>query len=342
MASLHPLFRDHMVFAAHLPIRVFGFGEASSVLCVELDGRRVTAQPHICDFENSPTWMAILPEMDYGVGHTLTVTFDDRTETVVDVAVGEVILLAGQSNMQFKLHESSTPREQWLGSEQIRVFFPDRMGEESDRYVTKDGWIVCTDDNAGDISALGYHLAVELRERMNCTVGLINCYQGASVIESWLPKEKAESIKVPIEKCTSNHTYSWNGDGVLYGFAFTPLCPFSMSCVAWYQGESDTTVDEARVYADELRLMVDVWRKDLENEKLPFLIVQIADLFTSSREVFRLIQEAQAEAVKEIPDAYLVPCKDICETNEVHPKTKWKLAKRLADKYMELFDSRQE
>lgn len=328
-----------MVFAAHLPIRVFGFGEASSVLQVALDGKCAKACPHKGSFENSPTWMAVLPEMDYGEGHTLTVTFDDRTETVTDICIGEVVLLAGQSNMQFKLHESSTPKEQWRGNERIRVFFPDRMGEESDRYTTKDGWVLCTDDNAGDISALGYHLAEELSERIGCTVGLINCYQGASVIESWLPKDKAAQIKIPTAECTSNHTYSWNGDGVLYNFAFTVLCPFSMSFVAWYQGESDTTAREAEIYADELRLMVDVWRRDLENEKLPFLIVQIADLLTSAREVFRLIQNAQAEAVKYIPDAYLVPCKDICENNEVHPKTKWKLAKRLADRYMEIVSS---
>lgn len=338
MSSLHPLFRDHMVFAAHLPIRVFGFGDPASVLQVMLDGEFAEVKNCVCNFDNSPTWIAEFPEKDYGDGHTLKVRFEDREECIMDISIGEVVLLAGQSNMQFKLHESSTPREQWRGNSRIRVFFPDRMGE-SDRYVTKDGWILCTDDNAGDISALGYHLAQELSERMHCTVGLINCYQGASVIESWLPKEKAAAIKVPTEQCTSNHTYSWNGDGVLYNFAFTVLCPFSISCVAWYQGESDTTAAEAAIYADELRLMVSIWREDLKNEKVPFLIVQIADLFTSAKEVFRLIQNAQAEAVKQIPDAYLIPSKDVCETNEVHPKTKWKLAKRLADKYIEIFST---
>lgn len=338
MSSLHSLFRDHMVLAAHLPIRVFGYGAPSSVLQAVFDGESAEIKAYTCDFQDPPTWIAEFPARDFSVGHTLKVTFEDHEETVTDISIGEVILLAGQSNMQFKLHESSTPKELWRGNDRIRVFFPDRMGE-SDRYTTKDGWILCTDDNAGDISAIGYHLAEELSERMDCTVGLINCYQGASVIESWLPRDKAAAMKLPIEECTSNHTYSWNGDGVLYGFAFTVLCPYSMSCVVWYQGESDTTASEAAIYADELSLMVDIWRKDLGNERLPFLIVQIADLFTSAREAFRLIQNAQVEAVGRMHDAYLVESKDICETNEVHPKTKSKLAKRLADQYIEIFSS---
>jgi sialate O-acetylesterase len=111
----------------------------------------------------------------------------------------------------------------------------------------------------------------------------------------------------------------------------SPLFPYSLSGVIWYQGESDTTVAEAKIYKDELECLIDTVRKEDKDEKLPFVIVQIADFDLRRDDGWYGVQAAQAKAAAEIPDCALAVCRDVCESNEIHPPTKSKLAERIAD-----------
>ena len=45
----------------------------------------------------------------------------------------------------------------------------------------------------------------------------------------------------------------------------------SINAVIWYQGESDTSVDEGNVYTTELSELIKVWRYDFGDEFLPFV-----------------------------------------------------------------------
>jgi sialate O-acetylesterase len=50
-------------------------------------------------------------------------------------------------------------------------------------------WKICTPDNAGDFTAVGYYFARELMQKLNVPVGIINCSWGGTQIESWISKE---------------------------------------------------------------------------------------------------------------------------------------------------------
>ena len=323
---LDALFSDHMVLQARKPIRVFGEGAGRASVCLDGD---------FADTESSgPFWCATLPARDEGGPYDLTVSLDGEETVLRDVYVGDVYLLAGQSNMQFKLRESSCPEDQWVEWPLLRGFSLARP-EAGEPYAPEDGWQVCSRDKAGDFSAIGYHLGE--MTRAGRAVGLIICYQGASVIESWLPEGAAASlgISVPLEDRHVDHTWPeytvWNQDGYLYRHMFRKLPPLSLSAVIWYQGESDTTEAEARVYDRELECLVRTWRGDLGDSSLPFVIVQIADYQPRSDEGWRALQRAQQRVAADIPFAALVRSADICESDNIHPATKSRLAALIAD-----------
>lgn len=336
--QLSPLFRDHMVVPARKVIRVFGSGSPDGVI-VSMNGQTAHAvgtSPLGCGV----TWIAELPPMPYGGPYDLTVSCLGDVTVLHDVYVGEVVLLGGQSNMQFKMKESRVedPKD-FRGNSLLRLFTLDRI-EDSDKYHTRDGWIVCEQADVGEWSAIGWHTGMNMIESLGCAVGLVACYQGASVIESWIPAGECDSLYVPMEQRHIDHTYPvyvpWNGDGVLYETLFRHLIPMSLSAVAWYQGESDTTVAEAAVYTDELAVMIRRWRSDLRDPALPFALIQIADFEPRSDAGWWDLQAAQAKAAEIIPGTELVVIRDVCETFEIHPATKAGMSARLADALIRL------
>ena len=323
---LDPFFSDHMVFQANKPIRVFGAGAGRVRVCLEGDAAESEAA--------GPNWCVTLPRRPRGGPYTLLVSLEDQEILLRDIYVGDVYLLAGQSNMQFKLSESSTPPDSWEDHPLLRCFSLARP-EEGEPFAPEDGWQVCFRDNAGSFSAIGYHLN-GLCESGNA-VGLIFCYQGASVIESWLPESVAAlpEFSIPLQDKHIDHTWPdyavWNQSGYLYREMFSKVPPFSLGAVVWYQGESDTSQAEARVYDRELCHMVERWRADLADPSLPFVIVQIADYQARADAAWHALQDAQERAAAAIPGAFLVRSADVCESNNIHPASKARLAGRIAD-----------
>ncbi len=332
--KLSNIFNSNMVFAAKLPIRIYGTGMGEAKISFAGQTEKVISDTN--------EWLIEFSPMEYGGPYELE--FETENETVIlnDIYIGEVYLFAGQSNMQFKLNSSSTEPSLYETNEKLRLFSTDRI-EKTDFYTSKDGWVKCEKDKVGEWSAIGYLTGIDIVKSKDIAVGIITCYQGASVIESWVPKGTFEkhNINIPLDLKHIDHYYQqyteWNGDGKLYSYAFSQVKPFSVSGVIWYQGESDTTIEEAKVYMEELSILIDVWRKDFSNDKLPFVIVQIADFderFTD--DAWKTVQKAQYEIQFMLQNVKSVISRDVCESDDIHPPTKDKLSKRIFNA-LELF-----
>ncbi|MBR2948484.1 MAG: hypothetical protein IKC46_01330 [Lachnospiraceae bacterium] len=332
MLTLHPIFTSHMVFAANKPIRIFGAGCGSASL--QFAGYCCTAE------SDADSWQIKLPPMPYGGPYTLTLVQNEQLLELTDIYVGEVYLLAGQSNMQFKLSESLTPPDTWESNDLMRLFSTRRL-EAGDRFLPEDGWVRCTKEDAGDWSAIGYLTGMQISRQKGIAVGLITCYQGASVIESWVPKNTFDKAGIALsdEEKFCDHYYPeytvWNSDGALYDQLCSQIVPFSLNAVLWYQGESDCSVAEGKVYAQELALLIDTWRDAFSDPQLFFAVVQIADNHEPHRAGWKLIQQAQLEIPALRDHVQTIICADVCEDYEIHPRTKDKLALRLADALMQ-------
>ncbi len=323
MVTLNPIFSSGMIMQADKPVRVFGTGKGEVI--IEFLGQTKSVQAN-------GIWLIEFEPQSYGGPYKMIVTLDREKTVVEDIWFGDVYLLSGQSNMQFKMWERREPTDVYEGNECVRLFTVDRIEENTEeRWGAKDGWVTLTKENAKDFSAIGYYFAQEIAKNGH-RVGLIACYQGASVIQSWLKKEVAKRDELQVENKFADHEWFpiWNIDGLLYEHMLSKIIPYSMASVLWYQGESNASVDEARIYLRFLDALTSSWREDFMDEGLEFIIIQLADYIERDTEGWHLVQEAQMKAQDELQNVKTVVCRDICENDDIHPKSKKELALRIA------------
>lgn len=330
---LNNIFSSHMVFASRLPIRIYGTGTGKAK--ITFAGKTVTVTS-VAD-----NWFIEFSPMDYGGPYELIFETDDKSTVLNDIYIGEVFLFAGQSNIEFKLKSSSFDTSLYESCDNLRLFSTDRI-DNPDFYTARDGWVKCEKENAGEWSALAYLAGVELAKAKNIAIGIIACYQGASVIESWVPAGsylKHGINLLPEQKHHDHfdeHTIKWNTDGTLYSYALSQVIPFSLSAVVWYQGESDTSPEEADIYCKELSILIDIWRNAFRIGNLPFLVVQIANYTYRNDEAWKTLQKAQYEIQYVRTGVKSIISADVCESNNIHPPTKTKLGERISEALKEI------
>lgn len=115
----------------------------------------------------------------------------------------------------------------------------------------------------------------------------------------------------------------------LYNGMIAPFVPAALRGVLWYQGEANTS--RASDYASLFQHLIRQWRTDFGQE-LPFYFVQLANFNRESdatRTTWAYLREAQADALA-LPKTAMVVALDIGEVNDVHPRNKQEVGRRLA------------
>ncbi|MBO5287384.1 MAG: hypothetical protein J6B34_04590 [Clostridia bacterium] len=321
MVSLNSIFSSNMIMQANKPVRLFGQGEGNVKVLFNGEEKSVVS---------NGKWIIEFDCVDYGGPYIFDVMLDDRHTVIDNVYFGDVYLLAGQSNMQFKLWESNEPKENYKGNRNVRLFTVDRV-EDGESFLSSDGWVDLTLDTAPNFSAIGYYVAQALASDSR-KIGLIACYQGASVIQSWMRSEVALRDEFQIEDKFADHEWFpiWNENGFLYDKMLSKIIPYSLGGVLWYQGESNASLNEARIYLKMLEAMISSWREDFKDSTLPFIVVQMADYLDRDTEGWHLVQKAQLDAQDYIPYVKSVICRDVCDNIDIHPKEKDVLSQRIA------------
>ena len=322
MVTLNSIFASNMIMQANMPVRFFGSGSGK----VEITFNGITKS---CEAQG--TWLIEFDDISYGGPYDIVVALDGIYTTLKNVYFGDVYLLGGQSNMQFKLWESSEPKENYRGNSNVRLFTVDRM-EGGEHFCSRDGWVELSKESAPYFSAIGYYVGQGLASDER-KIGLIACYQGASVIQSWMPRDVALLPKFKIENRFADHEWFpiWNDDGVLYDNMIRKILPFSMAGVLWYQGESNASVSEADIYLELLRALITSWRHYFKNDDLKFIIIQLADHLDRAGYAWEKIQAEQLRAEMEIPNVNTVICRDVCDNIDIHPKEKDILSERIVN-----------
>ena len=170
-----------MVLAANKPTRIFGDGVGC--VSVEFLGNKYFGYGHL------GKWEVELPPCEYGGPYEISVTMGDEVRVLKNIYFGEVILCAGQSNIEWSVKSESDPGE-LLDLPLIRIWLPETT-HGYDALNCRNGWQICTAENTPYFTALGYHLAREIIEKKGCAVGIIGCYHGATMLSRFLRRELA-------------------------------------------------------------------------------------------------------------------------------------------------------
>ncbi|MDF3129139.1 sialate O-acetylesterase [Kiritimatiellaeota bacterium B1221] len=148
-----------------------------------------------------------------------------------------------------------------------------------------------------------------------------------SSIDEWQIKQFKDAPKRPPKPDSPNRPASL-ANGML-----ATVAPYSMRGAIWYQGESDTDW-EPEQYGERARVMFDDWRKWWENEEMYFGVVQIANFLAPKSEPsddnWPKLRESQRTLVRDMPHSGLVVTIDLGEENDIHPRNKQDVGRRLA------------
>lgn len=159
-----------------------------------------------------------------------------------------------------------------------------------------------------------------------------NNYQIKFVNDS-IPLNNPWQFRLGIEKeiLPRGNGLSAHSPTAYYYAMIKPLANFSIKGIVWYQGESNTAKPEE--YKDLFSSLINLWRKDWQKTDLPFLYVQLANYSSTGIESetsnWALLREAQMKILK-LPYTAMAVTHDIGEKDDIHPRNKLDVGKRLA------------
>ena len=117
---------------------------------------------------------------------------------------------------------------------------------------------------------------------------------------------------------------------VLYNANIAPITSLAIKGVIWYQGESNA--GRASEYRDLFPAFINDWRAHFKQGDLPFLFVQLANYMeeaeTPCESDWAELRDAQSSALR-LPNTGMATIIDIGEANDIHPKNKIEVGKRL-------------
>jgi len=215
----HALFGDHMVLQRDVPLPVWGTAEPGEEVYVHLeiktpDGKREEGQAVKADKDGK--WAAKLGAFPAGTDGTLTVRGQERRPapkgkgpngvTFKDVAVGEVWVASGQSNMELSLDatrlrgggvdaikNSTNPNLRVFTVSKFAVGTPQAGFNPRPQGPRHDKWLPSAPENAGMFTAVGYYFGRDLQKALNVPVGIIHTSWGGTPAQSWTSREALEA-----------------------------------------------------------------------------------------------------------------------------------------------------
>lgn len=122
-----------------------------------------------------------------------------------------------------------------------------------------------------------------------------------------------------------------NYPSLLFNAMINPVIPFGIKGFLWYQGEANEA--EAYNYRKLFPMLIDDWRKRWKQGNLPFMYVQLANFKKRkplpSESEWAELREAQTLTLSQ-PNTGMACIIDIGEADNIHPKNKQEVGRRLA------------
>lgn len=126
-----------------------------------------------------------------------------------------------------------------------------------------------------------------------------------------------------------------NYPSLLFNAMIYPLIPFGIKGAIWYQGENNAgSINQSVKYRDLFANMINDWRKQWNQGDFSFYFVQLANYMkpqtVPTDEPWPYLRESQAKITEMLPNTGMACIIDIGDGNDIHPRNKKDVGKRLA------------
>lgn len=361
--SMPQIFSDHMVLQRQKPVKIWGKASPGALVEAEFLGDKKSARAG-----ESGEWSLFLGPFEAdSKGAELSVSENGRPQKKFsDVAVGEVWVLAGQSNMEYTVNGYG---KKHFDAENILA-----AADDPNIRIARGTWARLTPENAKKLSVLGFHFGKLLRKDLgDIPVGFIQKTMGGAAMMAFMPRSSMEKIPYLKKYCED-----WDKSMVGYDYKkalaahkakveqrkadiaakrpakpirwrdtpsprsscalqytpssifdphVKPIAGYTVRGVLWYQGESDAEQPSAQCFAEQMEELVRSWREAWGEPNMPFYQVLLAS-FERTSDDWPAARLGQMKSAKNA-NTGIVNAIDLGEKADIHPQKKFEVARRL-------------
>lgn len=187
--KLAKIFKDHMVIQRNNPFFIWGTGDEGEKISITIDN--VTKENVVKDGK----WVMEFAPMEAARDLEIVISTSGDMKVIKDVAVGEVWLAGGQSNMEFYMLFDQDYEDELNICENpdLRFFdYPEVSYPEQEcdfDYSQMGLWRKCTGKSLKYYSAAAYYFAKKIQKDLNVPVGIIGCNWGGTTASCWMSEQ---------------------------------------------------------------------------------------------------------------------------------------------------------
>jgi sialate O-acetylesterase len=362
--TLPVLLSDGAVLQRDMPIHFWGTAAPGENVTITLRGHSSNTVA-----DDLGRWHLYLPPMAAGGPFEATVQGANAI-VLHDVMIGEVWIASGQSNMEFPMRQLKEAEREIAAANHadIRLLKVERTHSEYPlSNAEAKPWAHCSPESVRDFSAVAYYFAREIAEKEHVAVGVIESSWGGTVAEAWtsldalsadpglmpvfavrarmMDGQEETAARYKLETAQADAAKAnglppppvkWHPEpemwkpAALYNAMISPLTPYAIRGVVWYQGESNSILDrDPYLYGRQFRALIEDWRRHWGEGDFPFLYVQISNFKSTAAENWPIIRQAQLETLA-LRNTGMAVTIDIGNPDDVHPLDKLDVGYRLA------------
>ncbi len=197
LLTLAPLFGDGAVLCRRKEVRLFGCAESGRTITARvLSAASEVLSEGACTAADN-RFLLLLPPMEKAVDCTLTVSDGMTTLQAANISIGDVYFASGQSNMELELQNADEGKALIPVHDEplVHYFNVPKRGVWNDEAIAAEKashWERVRPGMARDMSAVAYFFACKLAHEIDCPVGIIDCYCGATSVTCWIDREALE------------------------------------------------------------------------------------------------------------------------------------------------------
>ncbi len=314
------VFSNGMMLQRNKPINVYGYcltanaqirvtiGEVTKTVSVDAEPIDNSVLAPSYAGETYYRWKATFEPMAAAFNQTITIdqldaagneVSDGVDKTITDVNIGEIWIMAGQSNASLYTNnlEDLAEYKALADTVSIRAFTSTGYSRYPD--LNSNGvWRKVTSSNVDDaqvISAIAYPAAIKLAAELgsDVPVGVLTLAQGKTKITTWMDREHLATLYPDLlakyEEYVADPDLALPGDPhgngnlgtCIYNRHVYSLEGFTTAGVMWYQGCGDitTTYTGPSTYEQYFVALQSIFRRAFNNGNesgLPFYVMQLA------------------------------------------------------------------
>ena len=177
------IFGNNMLLQRDVKVPVWGWADQGEEVTVSFNGQ---TKKTVAGADGS--WQVTLDPMKFGGPFAMSVKGKNELK-YSNVAVGEVWICSGQSNMEWRTSNVNNAAAELKNANypNIRLFYGNTY--KGSMALQKDipgrKWEVCSPSTVGRFSAVGYFFGRDIYKALNIPVGLISVNWGGTRIEPW-------------------------------------------------------------------------------------------------------------------------------------------------------------